>query len=225
MRNINFLFCIAIVSLLIIITIIINTFYPHFGFPIQAEQTEIDKINNTVLSLATSYITGYLIYYITIVVQNKKRQKVYDQFIKDIIYQFYFDTLLQYNKYYFEPDEYVADFRDFSNKNEKYISYILNTTVDESKLSLTETLKMERKLFFDEIINFFEYMTVEQLEMIEILRTTDLISQIDVVEFAEQKDYESEESPQLEFKVNYAPISKVVFEKYVKLIIGLKNTI
>jgi len=229
MNMTKILFSFAILSLIVILIIITNAFLPNFGFPILADQAIIDKINNTVLSLATSYITGYLIYYITIVIPNIKKQKVYNQFIKDIIYQFYFDTMQQYNVYYFEPDEYVLGFQDFSNKNEKYISYILNLHAEENKLNLTDTLFEERKLFINDIIDFFEYMTIEQLEIIKIVRTTDLISQIIVIELEqEQEKVEVEVEDTLdvqELKINYSQIKRNIFREYVKLIVDLKDTI
>lgn len=53
-------------SLLVILIIVVNVFYPHFGYPINVEQAKIDKINNTVFVISNqlyNWIFDLLYYY------------------------------------------------------------------------------------------------------------------------------------------------------------------
>jgi hypothetical protein len=218
MKKNNILFFLAVISSFIIIAILINVFYPSFGIGVNMPQSNIDKINNTLLSLATSYITGYIIFIITIYLPNKERKKIYNQFTKDIIFQFYYSVIMLYNSY--RTDEIQDELIKFNKDNESFVSFFLDNLKYSDGRIYYEVLKDQRNDFLNNINLFIEYLSEEQLKQIRIIRTTPLIMQLELNEVLFIKD------KKILLKNDKLAIQKnQIYKEYVRMIIRLKETI
>lgn len=227
MKKVDILFIIAIISFLVILSIVINIFYSSFGISINLRLNEIDKINNTLLSLSTSYITGYLIYLITVVFPRNKKQKIFNQLIKDNINDFYNNTLLQYvsQTYSLKDDIWKEKLNHFSKCQEDFNLCITNIEqfcerlikIEQGDVSLK--LFKQRKIFLDNIVLFNEYMSDTQHKLIRSIRSSTNIDEIK----AYYKGLQKEKNTNLE--IFYAIELVSSFSEYLIPIIKLKDTI
>lgn len=212
MRN-NLLFIIAVLSLITILLIIVNIFFPNFGFTINVSQINVDKINNTLLSLSTSYITGYIIYMITIYLPNKYRKNIYKLFVNDIIYQFYYKVSLLYCDYY--HDEIYDELVDFAKTNTDFVNYFLRNPTDKDNRLNHELLTDYRKEFIKDINLYLEYLSKDQLKLVREIRITGLIQELELFEKSLLK-YETEILQKGKNKV---------YKSFVLIVLKLKHSI
>jgi len=73
----------SIISIVIISLILINAIDPQFGIKVDYSLLSTEKFNNLYLSLSTGYLTGYIIYIITIEIPKylkKRRLYIYLEF-------------------------------------------------------------------------------------------------------------------------------------------------
>lgn len=215
----------AVVSILIITLILINAVDPQFGFKVNFNLLFIERFNDLCLSLSTGYMTGYIIYIITIEIPHYKKKKIFDKFISDIISELYNSTVKiycvfsQHHSLNIEANQRFKNFLEGDENYNKMKVYFVDSPLEMVVVTVSEILKDQRKIFLDSIVVYNEYMSFTQHELIRNIRKDmnieNMISCNDLLKLFIHTEKEKEYSTEL----------MECFSEYVSIIIELKETI
>ena len=215
----------AIISIVIISLILINAVDSQFGIKVDLSLLATEKFNNLYLSLSIGYLTGYIIYIITIEIPHYKKQKMFDKFISDIISELYSNTLMHYcafSQCYSLNIGFDKRYKNFLKIEEDYNQMIVNLVdfpLEMIVARVSEILIDQRKIFMDSIVVYNEYMSFTQHKLIRDIRKNMNIENIKIYNDLLKSHIHTENEKK------YSTELMECFSEYLLVIIELKETI